>query len=112
MAVGLDGHLVRATSATPKPAVVRAGAPVARTGPLSAASWIHQVERWFAGLTRKPLPRGTHPSPHPFAAGSRAFSAKHHPAQKPFTGTKAADDIRAAVQHFYLRAEHNLGHEL
>src|SRR5690554_1511298 len=30
---------------------------------LTSASWINQVERWFAELTRKQLQRGVHRSP-------------------------------------------------
>jgi predicted metal-dependent hydrolase len=43
----------------------------------TSASWINQVERWFAELTRKQLPRGVHTSIHQLETDIRAFIAQH-----------------------------------
>jgi transposase len=39
----------------------------------TSASWINQVERWFAELTRKQLQRGVHTSVRQLEADIRAF---------------------------------------
>ena len=75
-------------------------------------SWINQVERWFAELTRKQLQRGVHHSTRQLEADIRAFIDKHNEDPKPFKWTKSADDILAAVKRFCLRVEKNLCHEL
>ena len=41
----------------------------------TSASWINQVERWFAELTRKKLRRGVHTSTKQLEADIRAFSS-------------------------------------
>ena len=44
----------------------------------TSASWINQVERWFAELTRKQLQRGVHTSTRQLEADIRAFIEKHN----------------------------------
>ena len=78
----------------------------------TSASWINQVERWFAELTRKQLQRGVHTSTRQLEADIRAFIEKHNKDPKPFRWTKSADDILAAVKRFCLRVDQNLCHEL
>ena len=78
----------------------------------TSASWINQVERWFAELTRKQLQRGVHTSTRQLEADIRAFIEKHNEDPKPFRWTKSADDILAAVKRFCLRVDQNLCHEL
>ena len=78
----------------------------------TSASWINQVERWFAELTRKQLQRGVHTSTRQLEAGIRAFIEQHNEDPKPFKWTKSADDILAAVKRFCLRIDQNLCHEL
>ena len=64
---GLDIHVVMDNYATHKTAAVKAW--LARRPHWhvhftpTSASWINQVERWFAELTRKQLQRGVHPRP-------------------------------------------------
>ena len=77
-----------------------------------SASWINQVERWFAELTRKQLQRGVHTSTRQLEADIRAFIEQHNEDPKPFKWTKSADDILAAVKRFCLRVDQNLCHEL
>jgi len=63
---GLDVHIIMDNYATHKTATVRAW--LARRPHYhvhftpTSASWINQVERWFAELTRKQLQRGVHRS--------------------------------------------------
>ena len=65
---GLDIHIVMDNYATHKTAAVKAW--LARRAHWhvhfkpTSASWINQVERWFAELTRKQLQRGVHTSNH------------------------------------------------
>ena len=100
----LDVHIVMDNYATHKTAAVKAW--LARRvhwhihfTPTSA-SWINQVERWFAELTRKQLQRGVHTSTR-LEADIRAFIEQHNKDPKPFKWT--ADDILAAVKRFCLR---------
>ena len=113
---GLDIHIVMDNYATHKTAAVKAW--LARRPHWhvhftpTSASWINQVERWFAELTRKQLQRGVHTSTRQLEADIRAFIDKHNENPKPFKWAKSADDILAAVKRFCLRVEQNLCHEL
>ena len=78
----------------------------------TSASWINQVERWFAELTRKQLRRGVHTSTHQFETDIRAFIARHNEHPKPYKWTKSADDILSAVKRFCQKAQHTLCSEL
>ena len=107
---GLDVHIVMDNHATHKTADVRAW--LARRPHWhvhftpTSASWINQVERWFAELTRKQLRRGTHASTRQLEADIRAFIETHNQNPKPFRWTKSADDILDAVKRFCLRVNH------
>jgi len=57
----------------------------------TSASWINQVERWFAELTRKRLRRGVHTSVRQLQADIRAFIDRYDQNPKPFKWTKSAD---------------------
>jgi hypothetical protein len=54
----------------------------------TSASWINQVERWFAELTRKRLRRGVHTSVRRLQADIHAFIDPHN--QNPTPGTSFA----------------------
>jgi hypothetical protein len=54
---------------------------------VASASWINQVERWFAEPTRKRLRRGVHTSVRQLEADIRAFSDRHNENPKPFKWT-------------------------
>ncbi len=109
---GLAIHIVLDNYATHKTAAVKAW--LARRPHYqvhftpTSASWLNQVERWFAELTRKQLRRGVHPSTRQLEADIRAFITAHNAAPKPFTWTKSADAILASVKRFCLRVEHHL----
>jgi transposase len=78
---GLDVHIIMDNYATHKTAAVRAWLlrrpryHVHFTP--TSASWINQIERWFAELTRKQLRRGVHTSTGQFA-DIRAFIEHHN----------------------------------
>lgn len=71
----------------------------------TGASWINQVERFFALLTERQLRRGVHRSTARLEADIRAFTEAHNARPKPFRWTKSADDILAAIQRFCLRSQ-------
>ena len=112
----LDVHVVMDNYATHKTATVKAW--LARRPHWhvhftpTSASWINQVERWFAELTRKQLQRGVHASIRQFETDIRAFIEKHNQGPKPFKWTKSADDILNAVKHFCHRVSHNYTNKL
>src|SRR3954452_7831804 len=101
---GLDIHIIMDNYATHKTAVIKAW--LARRPHYhvhftpTSASWINQVERWFAELTRKQLRRGVHTSTKQLEADIRAFIARHNEKPKPYRWSKSADDILASVKRF------------
>jgi len=74
----------------------------------TSASWINQVERWFAELTRKQIQRGVHTSVQKLEADIRIFIERHNHDPKPFKWTKSADEILASVKRFCQKAEQTL----
>jgi hypothetical protein len=65
------------------------------------ASWLNQVERWFALLTDKKLRPGTHRSIQALENDIRDWIANWNDNPKPFTWTKAADEILNASTHIF-----------
>jgi transposase len=61
----------------------------------TSASWINQVERFFALLTYKQIRRGVHRSTRALEADIHAYIDAHNAEPKPFRWTKSADDILA-----------------
>ena len=108
----LDVHIVMDNDTTHKTASVKAW--LARRPRYRAhftptsASWIDQVERWFAELTRKQLQRSVHTSTKQLEADIRAFIDRHNQDPKPFEWTKTADDILASVKRFCHRVDRTL----
>src|SRR6187399_1036486 len=78
----------------------------------TSASWINQVERWFAELTRKRLKRGVHTSVGKLQADIRALIDRHNQNPKPFQWTKSADQILASVKRFCHKTQQTLCGEL
>lgn len=66
----------------------------------TSASWINQVERWFAELTRKQFQRGVHRSTAELEADIVAFIEAHNENPKPYRWIKSADEILASVKPF------------
>jgi transposase len=113
---GLDVHIVMDNYATHKTPKIKAW--LARRPHYhvhftpTSASWINQVERWFAELTRKRLRRGVHTSVRQLQADIRAFIDRHNQNPKPFKWTKSADQILASVKRFCQKTQRTLCGEL
>ena len=71
------------------------------------ASWLNQVERWFATLTQNYIRRGTHCSTRELEQAIRKYLQVHNADPKPFVWTKSADDILASVERFCLRTSNS-----
>jgi transposase len=69
----------------------------------TSASWINQVERWFALLTERQIKRGSHRSTLELERAIRHYLAIHNKDPKPFVWTKSADDILASIARFCKR---------
>lgn len=69
----------------------------------TSASWLNQVERWFAALTQKQIRRGTHRSTQQLETAIRAYLKIYNEDPKPFVWSKSADEILASIQRFCLR---------
>ena len=69
----------------------------------TSASWLNQVERWFATLTQKQIRRGTHRSTQQLERAIRDYLATYNTDPKPFVWSKTADEIFASIQRFCLR---------
>jgi hypothetical protein len=78
----------------------------------TSASWINQVERWFAELIRKRLQRGVHTSVRQLEADIRSFIVRHNQNPRPFKWTKSADQIPASVKRFCHKVQQTLCSEL
>ena len=113
---GLDVHIVMDNYATHKTPLIKAW--LARRPHYhvhftpTSASWINQVERWFAELTRKQIQRGVHTSVGQLEADIRNFIDQHNENPKPCRWTKSADQILASVKRFCQTAERTLCGEL
>jgi transposase len=103
----LEVHLVMDNYGTHKTAAVKAWfARHARFHPHftpTSASWINQVERWFALLTEKQIKRGSHRSTLALEQAIRDYLAIYNKAPQPLVWTKSADDILASVARFCKR---------
>lgn len=103
----LDVHLVMDNYATHKTPLIRnwlAKRPrwhvhLTPTG----ASWINQVERFFALLSERQIKRGVHRSVAELQDAITTFIERHNAQPKPFRWTKSADDILASIERFCLR---------
>ena len=64
------------------------------------ASWINQVERWFALLTERQIKRGSHHTVKALELAIKEFIKAHNENPKPFRWTKSADEILKNIQRF------------
>jgi transposase len=109
---GLDVHIIMDNYATHKTAAIKSW--LARRPRYqvhftpTSASWINQIERWFAELTRKQLRRGVHTSTHQLEADIRAFIERHNENPKPYRWTKSPDEILASIKRFCQKTERTL----
>jgi transposase len=103
----LDVHLVMDNYATHKTQIIRdwlAKRPrwhVHYTP--TSASWINQVERFFALLTERQIKRGVHRSLDALHSAIDNFINKNNDNPKPFRWTKSPDDILASIERFCVR---------
>src|SRR4029078_8793832 len=90
----LDIHIVMDNYATHKPPKIKAWLARRPQDHVhftpTSASWINQVERWFAELARKQLRRGVHTSVRQLEADIRSFIDRHNQNPRPFKWTKSA----------------------
>jgi hypothetical protein len=75
----------------------------------TSASWLNQVERWFATLTEKQIRRRTHRSTRQLEEAIRNYLRFNNADPTPFAWTKSADDVLACIERFCLRIS-NSGH--
>ena len=69
----------------------------------TSASWLNQVERWFATLTEKQIRRGTHRSTQQLEKAIRNYLDTYNVDPKPFIWSKTADEIFASIKRFCMR---------
>ena len=69
----------------------------------TSASWLNQVERWFALLTQKQIKRGSHRSTVELERAIREYLDIYNEQPQPFIWTKSADDILASITRFCVR---------
>jgi transposase len=69
----------------------------------TSASWINQVERFFALLSQKQIKRGAHRSVGELVAAIQAFIDACNANPKAFRWIKTADDILASIERFCRR---------
>jgi transposase len=69
----------------------------------TSASWINQVERWFAEITNKQIRRGTHRSTRELEQAIRDYLATYNKKPRPFAWTKSADQILESIKRFCMR---------
>ncbi|MBV9555532.1 MAG: IS630 family transposase [Pseudolabrys sp.] len=69
----------------------------------TSASWLNQVERFFALLTERAIRRGVFNSVSDLETAIMAYVEATNANPKPFRWTKTADDILASIKRFCLR---------
>jgi transposase len=75
----------------------------------TSASWLNQVERWFATLTERQIRRGTHRSTVELERTIRDYLSVNNRDPKPFVWTKTADQILESIKRFCMRTSES-GH--
>ncbi len=103
----LDIHLVLDNYGTHKTAMIHdwlAGQPRFHLHfTPTSASWINQVERWFAALTEQQIRRGTHRSTEELEQAIKEYLRVHNENPKPFIWTKSADQILESLKIYCER---------
>ena len=73
----------------------------------TSASWLNQLERWFATLTEKYIRRGTHRSTRQLEQAIKHYLDFHNANPKRFVWTRTADDILASIERFCLQTSNS-----
>jgi transposase len=71
----------------------------------TSASWLNQVERWFAEITRKRIRRGTFRSVRELEKAIRDYIRAHNKAPQPFHWVATANKIVAKVRKYKRTSE-------
>ena len=66
----------------------------------TSASWLNQVERWFAEITRQQIRRGSWTSTQALEAAIKDYLDVYNEQPKPFIWTKSADQILETIQRY------------
>jgi len=69
----------------------------------TSASWLNQVERFFALITERKIRLGIYRSVAALRADIASFIERHNRDPKPFKWTKSANDILQSIERFCLR---------
>ena len=69
----------------------------------TSASWLNQVERFFADLTERQIRRGVHRSTVELEQAITGYIDTVNEDPKPFRWHKTADEILASIKRFCLR---------
>jgi transposase len=67
----------------------------------TSASWLNQVERFFAEITRRRIRRGTFTSVPSLERAMTEYVAVHNASAEPFVWTATADSIFGKICHVY-----------
>jgi len=101
---GLDVHLIMDNYATHKTALVTRWLAKRPRYHLhftpTHASWLNQVERWFALLTQRQIKRGSHDSVRALVTAIKTFIEVNNQKPHPFQWVKSADDILRSIARF------------
>lgn len=100
----LDVHLVMDNYATHKTPLIRGWLAKRPRWHVhltpTSASWLNQVERFFALITERRIRRGVYRSVAALRADIMAFIDLQNTEPKPFRWIKSADDILASIERF------------
>ena len=75
----------------------------------TSASWLNQVERWFAEITNKRIRRGSYRSTRELERAIEDYLSVYNDDPKPFIWTKSADDILESLKR-YCESISDTGH--
>ncbi len=75
----------------------------------TSASWLNQVERWFATLTERQIRRGSFRSTRQLEQALKRYIQENNRSPMPFRWVKTADDILKSIERFCMRIS-NSGH--
>ena len=64
----------------------------------ASASWLNQIERWFAEITNRQIRRGSYRSTRELVQAIEDYLAVYNEDPKPFVWTKSADDILESLR--------------
>ncbi len=66
----------------------------------TSASWLNQVERWFAEITRRMIRRGSCQNTLALETAIKEYLEVYNEEPKPFIWTKSADQILESIQRY------------